>query len=630
MWRLVNLHSVLNSVKIITTDQNSQAFSLELPKLLLLDTNKLTRKNLTGKIKKSLESTQVPKHQIEELKVIFTNLGKTFTKLSEEISQSNLPNPNQNSSEPRLSPVSTRDSEAQSGSPKPPRQSSKALIKDLKHVVEELKDAAPSITQKLNAIIADKEARLEDAKEKRQLNLEAKRRREECQIVKKIKVITHPMVESGQKCDNCPKGRMYKTDPSTSIKREVQIIVRIIQQERERYRCNCCGHYSVAPDPEPSNPTGFTRQSLLCLTQLIANGNLPFYRCANLLNNWGLNVDARDIQKGVAWMATFLRPIYASMQSEVVNCPIIQADDTTVKCLSIIAKSKQQGPKKKRKGKNLPHEERLTVYKTALIGLDLNHKIVAVTYQTSGKHMSEKLVTLLTKRDPASKEYILMADMAAVCESALKNTDKSGKTSYYRAGCNAHALRRFKEACKYDPRFEELLKLYQEIYEIDCLIREANLDPQERLSLHQQMSKLRFEKMTTVCQNLLNHPDAKQRVEPNSKPGEALRYFLNHQKALSAFLDYVGAPLDNNLAERVLKKPIIHRKNSYFYKNFKGAEDLDILYSIAQTCALLGVNFAQYLDYLHKLGAAELQEHSQFHTPTAYYTRKNAQKSSAA
>jgi transposase len=47
------------------------------------------------------------------------------------------------------------------------------------------------------------------------------------------------------------------------------------------------------------------------------------------------------------------------------------------------------------------------------------------------------------------------------------------------------------------------------------------------------------------------------RVEPNSPLGEALRYMLKHWPALTLFLRVAGAPLDNNICERALKKAIL-------------------------------------------------------------------------
>ena len=49
---------------------------------------------------------------------------------------------------------------------------------------------------------------------------------------------------------------------------------------------------------------------------------------------------------------------------------------------------------------------------------------------------------------------------------------------------------------------------------------------------------------------------AERRVEPNSTLGEAIQYMTKHWSALTLFLRVAGAPLDNNLCERVLKKAI--------------------------------------------------------------------------
>ncbi len=51
-----------------------------------------------------------------------------------------------------------------------------------------------------------------------------------------------------------------------------------------------------------------------------------------------------------------------------------------------------------------------------------------------------------------------------------------------------------------------------------------------------------------------------------------------------------GAPLDNNLVERALKKAILHRKNALFYKTQNGAAVGDLYMSLIHTCELNGVN----------------------------------------
>src|SRR5450432_1631035 len=59
-----------------------------------------------------------------------------------------------------------------------------------------------------------------------------------------------------------------------------------------------------------------------------------------------------------------------------------------------------------------------------------------------------------------------------------------------------------------------------------------------------------------------------------------------------------GVPLDNNLVERALKKAILHRKNSLFYKTRKGAQMGDLFMSLIHTCELNGCNAFDYLTEL--------------------------------
>ena len=89
-----------------------------------------------------------------------------------------------------------------------------------------------------------------------------------------------------------------------------------------------------------------------------------------------------------------------------------------------------------------------------------------------------------------------------------------------------------------------------------------------------------------------------KKVEPNSSLGSAIKYMLNRWDRLTAFLRIPGAPLDNNTCERVLKKAILHRKNSLFFKTDNGAAAGDMFTSLIYTCELSGVNPLDYLTAL--------------------------------
>ena len=78
-------------------------------------------------------------------------------------------------------------------------------------------------------------------------------------------------------------------------------------------------------------------------------------------------------------------------------------------------------------------------------------------------------------------------------------------------------------------------------------------------------------------------------------------YLLKDWDRLTLFLRQPGAPLDNNIAERGLKKAILHRKNSLFYKTRNGAQMGDLFRSLIHSCELCGANSFDYL--------TELQQH---------------------
>src|SRR5205823_1517189 len=93
---------------------------------------------------------------------------------------------------------------------------------------------------------------------------------------------------------------------------------------------------------------------------------------------------------------------------------------------------------------------------------------------------------------------------------------------------------------------------------------------------------------------------AGRKTEPNSGLGKAITYLLRHWKGLTAFLREAGAPLDNNICERALKRAVLHRKNALFYKTLHGAEVGDVFMSLIHTCQLCGVNSFEYLTELQR------------------------------
>ena len=85
--------------------------------------------------------------------------------------------------------------------------------------------------------------------------------------------------------------------------------------------------------------------------------------------------------------------------------------------------------------------------------------------------------------------------------------------------------------------------------------------------------------------------------------GKAIQYLLRHWRPLTLFLREAGAPLDNNISERALKRAVLHGKNALFYRTLNGAQVGDIYMTLIHTCQLCNANSFDYL--------IELQRHAE-------------------
>jgi hypothetical protein len=137
-----------------------------------------------------------------------------------------------------------------------------------------------------------------------------------------------------------------------------------------------------------------------------------------------------------------------------------------------------------------------------------------------------------------------------------------------------------------------------QVYGNDARAREAGMTSEERLHFHQCQSK----PILDGLHGWLEAQFAERRVEPNSGLGKAITYLLRHWIPLTLFLRQAGAPLDNNLCERALKRAVLHRKNALFYRTLNGAQVGDLFMSLIHTCQLCGANSFGYL--------VELQRHA--------------------
>jgi predicted nucleic acid-binding Zn-ribbon protein len=177
-----------------------------------------------------------------------------------------------------------------------------------------------------------------------------------------------------------------------------------------------------------------------------------------------------------------------------------------------------------------------------------------------------------------------------MCDALSRNLPGELKTIL--AHCLAHGRRQFVEVAERFPEeCRHVLEALSVIYKNDAIARERNLSPEERLLFHQAESGPVMEELHVW---LVRQFDERC-VEPNSSLGSAISYMLKHWERLTLFLRVAGAPLDNNVCERALKRAILHRKNALFYKTCHGAHVGDLFMSLIHTCEMCGANAFDYL-----------------------------------
>ncbi len=215
---------------------------------------------------------------------------------------------------------------------------------------------------------------------------------------------------------------------------------------------------------------------------------------------------------------------------------ILHNDDTTMKVLELCrrhdAASCAEAPSKApRKG----------VFTSGIVSVADNHRIAL--FFTGHSHAGENLAELLKQRHADRQRPIQM------CDALSRNVPGPLKTIL--GNCLTHGRRRFVEvAANFPDECLHVLDVLKAVYAHEDEAKRQGLSEQERLDWHQARSGPKMAEL----KHWLTEQIEQKKVEPNSGLGEAISYMLRHWQELTLFLRQPGAPLDNNVCERALKK----------------------------------------------------------------------------
>ena len=164
--------------------------------------------------------------------------------------------------------------------------------------------------------------------------------------------------------------------------------------------------------------------------------------------------------------------------------------------------------------------------------------------------------------------------------------------------CNAHARRKFKAAKdRFLNEAQFFVDQYKEIYKLEGQVKEKPPDQRDQaIALRAEMLPY-FEAMRARAMADTAAYSSKSSI------GKAMSYFLKNYTELTRFTQCLDLPIDNNPQERLMRSPVVGRKTWYGTHSKRGALTTAILFSLVESCKLIGVNpriyFRRLVEDLH-------------------------------
>jgi transposase len=362
----------------------------------------------------------------------------------------------------------------------------------------------------------------------------------------------------------------------------------VIRQQRVKYRCQKChGDIVTTPAPPRIKPgSGYSDEMIIDVALSKYCDLIPIDRYKSIAGRAGLkDIPPQSLIQLTHDLADFFESAYKKIKLEVLDAKVLHADETPHRMLE------------QNEGK------RWYLWGFSSSGIASYYE---VRNTRSGDVASELLLN-------SACEY-LISDVYSGYNKAVKDTNRlrveEGKVEVVNCYCNAHARRKFTDAShKFEEEAAEFLKLYGKIYRLEAMVQKW---PHKWKRLRGLMKPL-FEELKQKClEQVGGYPG-------QSKLAVAMKYFLNNYLELTRFLEIGELPIDNNLQERAMRNPVIGRKTWYGNHSLKGAQTSAIMYTLVESCKLVGVNPRDYFkalkDALHQgLEAMTPHEYLQSHS----------------
>jgi transposase len=371
-------------------------------------------------------------------------------------------------------------------------------------------------------------------------------------------------------CDCCGPGSRVKIGEDVSeVLEKVPVEHKVIRYIRPKYACRGCEKIVQAPAPDLVISKGMAGPGLIADIAISKYcDGVPLYRQSVMLSRLGIEVSRAAMAEWMGALAWWTKPIYDLIKLEVMRAPVLHTDDTPVKVLAPGAGKTATG--------------RLWVYlvdEEPWRGL----RPPAAFYRYSPDRKGER-----PAEDLADFAGYLQADAYAPYEK-MSAPQNGAPSKIIHVACMAHARRHFFEAFEksQSPIAKEALLRIQDLYSVEREI--TGMPAHERLAVRRAKAAPLLAAFKTWME------EKRQRISAKSDAAKALGYALDRWDALSRYAGDGRLAIDNNPAERALRTIAISRKNFLFLGSDEGGRRAAIIYTLAQSAKLNGLNPHAYV-----------------------------------
>jgi transposase len=362
----------------------------------------------------------------------------------------------------------------------------------------------------------------------------------------------------------------------------------VLVTKREKCACQRCEQAGLSAAPLPVRIIDKALVSDRVVIDTVVSkysDHLPLYRQSVILEREaGLEISRAILDGWVMRVGELLTPITTVMRRELLGGGYIQADETPVDV-------------QLHDGRGQNHQAYLWQYGRPGGGVVFDFRM------GWGREGPKEFL--------GQFEGILQTDGYAAYEQV-------GGPKMVHACCWAHSRRKFIEATKLNPHDASATRIVawiNDLFRIDALAREQNLDHAARHALRQEQTRPLLETIR------LEIEAARDVALPSSALGRAANYTLALWNKLTRFIEYPELELSNNLAENSMRPVSLSRKNWIHVGSRQAGPKVAAIVSIVETCRRMRIPIREYLAAtLPGLAGLSIQRPAEF-TPEAWAAR---------